>query len=214
MRVVDAVRKTSDRLLRGLAEQLRIRLMLFGMRFFPQADVHGVRLVHLLRTDDHTNTFFTKVAEALAFICVHDEKQYRKVVRLLKRIVLVPAGGEYVDTPLSAYVMDVPTLLQRAAPGLALKIIHEATHLRLIRAGIPYSDALQDRIEAICIRQEIAFAERTPSEFELVEEARRKLGERWWHDEAREERHARYLDGYPLSNRVRTAVRRLFRLDT
>jgi hypothetical protein len=48
----------------------------------------------------------------------------------------------------------------------------------------------------------------------LVEEAKSKLGRRWWDDEARQERHARYLAGYPLPSRVRNAMRRLFQLDS
>jgi hypothetical protein len=175
--------------------------------------VDGVHLVPLIRTDEFTETFFRKVSDALSFVRLHDQSRYRRLLHLLKRIVLVPDGGEYLDTPLSTYVMDVPTLVQRSAPSLALKIVHELTHLRLTQAGIPYSASLRDRIEELCIRQEVDFAEKTPPELGLVEEAKRKLGQRWWDDAAREERHARYLAAYPLPTWIRKTVRVLFRLE-
>ena len=213
MSVVNVVRRALRRLLQGLAEQLRIRLMLFAMWFFPRRAVDGVLLIPLLKTDEHTATFFAKVTAALAIVRLYDPRRYRRVVHLLRRIALVPAGGEYVDTSLATYMMDVPTLVQRTAPSLALKIVHEVAHLRLKQAGIPYAESLRDRIEDLCIRQEIDFAERTPRALGLVEEAKRKLGQRWWDDAALQVRHAQYLAGYPLPSWLRSAVRMMFRLN-
>lgn len=56
------------------------------------------------------------------------------------------------------FVLDETVTIDRVA-GV---IVHEATHARIGRCGIPYSKALRGRIEVVCHREEIAFARRLP----------------------------------------------------
>jgi hypothetical protein len=54
---------------------------------------------------------------------------------------------------------------------IAATIVHEATHARLESCGIEYVEGMRHRIEAICLRQEIAFAAKLPNGQELQEAA-------------------------------------------
>jgi hypothetical protein len=59
---------------------------------------------------------------------------------------------------------------------LAATLVHEATHARLSHLGFKYENARSRvREEAVCLRQEIAFARRLPDGDELAESAERRL---------------------------------------
>jgi hypothetical protein len=53
--------------------------------------------------------------------------------------------------------------------------VHEVTHARLWRCGIVYEERLRARIEAVCVRREIAFAAKLPNGQEVRERAERAL---------------------------------------
>jgi hypothetical protein len=57
---------------------------------------------------------------------------------------------------------------------IASAIIHETTHARIERHGISYKEELRSRIEAVCVRRELAFAARLPDSG-LSQELARKL---------------------------------------
>jgi hypothetical protein len=58
---------------------------------------------------------------------------------------------------------------------MTLTIVHEATHARLCKFKVKYSEDIRDRVERICIKSEIAFAKRLPDGKKLVEMAESKL---------------------------------------
>jgi hypothetical protein len=53
--------------------------------------------------------------------------------------------------------------------------VHEATHARLMRCGIGYDEALRARVEAVCMRREIAFAAKLPDGKEITDRAKDNL---------------------------------------
>lgn len=53
---------------------------------------------------------------------------------------------------------------------LAKTIIHEATHARLDHCGINYDEKKRVRIEAVCMRRELAFTVKLPQGAPLQEE--------------------------------------------
>jgi hypothetical protein len=61
------------------------------------------------------------------------------------------------------FVRDAAT----APEDIAVSLVHEATHARIDR-WIPYREDLRERIEAICRRQELAFARRLPGGAAIV----------------------------------------------
>ena len=70
--------------------------------------------------------------------------------------------------------------LKLAAPQttpeqVALTLVHEGTHARLLRAGFKYDETVRARIEHVCILTEILVARRLPASDELVAAASRRL---------------------------------------
>ena len=61
------------------------------------------------------------------------------------------------------------------APLLAAVIVHEATHARLWRYGFGYNEEQRERIEAICLRRELAFARRLPDGQKAAQSAEEML---------------------------------------
>jgi hypothetical protein len=75
---------------------------------------------------------------------------------------------------------------------IASTIVHEATHARLRRCGIGYDEAIRARVEAICFRREIAFADSLPDGALSRDEAERNLTLRPpsdWTNDAMRDRH-------------------------
>lgn len=68
---------------------------------------------------------------------------------------------------------------------IALQIVHEATHAALWARGFDYEPANRQRIEQVCVRAEVRFAERLADGNSLKAEALAKLeGPPWWTDSA------------------------------
>jgi len=68
----------------------------------------------------------------------------------------------------------------RTVGEVALAIVHESTHARMYRMGVePRSETL-DRIEHMCIDQEVASALLTPEHLGLASTATAKFDRPWW----------------------------------
>src|SRR5262245_29085893 len=112
-----------------------------------------------------------RVEQALLLVKQHSPVHYSCIINNLERIwtsVLTHKGAEY-NHSLKACVFDVRFL---ADPKVSTKliasaIVHEATHARLERCGITYDEDRRVRIEAICLRRELALAARLPDSAEL-----------------------------------------------
>jgi len=111
---------------------------------------------------------------------------------------VVPHGLGTYNEALAACELDERFILaDTTSPDLiAATIVHEATHLRLLRCGIGYGESLRARVEAVCFRREIAFAAKLPNGERVKQIAERGL--EWsavpgyWSDTTFNER---YVDG-------------------
>jgi hypothetical protein len=114
-----------------------------------------------------------RVEEALRLIKTYDERRYKRLISDLSRVWvrLVPGGlGKYTHS-LRACELDERFVLAETSPPemIAATIVHEATHARLWRFGFGYDENVRGRVEAVCVRRELAFARRLP-DGELVRE--------------------------------------------
>jgi hypothetical protein len=159
----------------------------------PRRAVHGIQLVVPAAEPDDTERFFAAVTNALELIQRTDPRRWRHVRNELRRMVLVNGGGESYHRGLQAYVVDLPTLRTRSQADLAATIIHEATHGRLYRWGIGYTPELRERIERVCVGEEISFLKRLSGTESLVEKRLADLMTKWWTDDAL---HDRRLQGF------------------
>jgi hypothetical protein len=59
--------------------------------------------------------------------------------------------------------------------AIACAIVHEATHGRLYKLGIPYSESIRHRVEMVCVKASLLTARRFPGADAEVERCRRQL---------------------------------------
>ncbi|MGH7615421.1 MAG: hypothetical protein ACREMW_15430, partial [Gemmatimonadales bacterium] len=99
-----------------------------------------------------------KVSGALDLIEKYDPRRLARMRRDLRGFALIGGGGEFYHHGINAYVMDLASMRARSIPDLAATMVHEATHARLMRAGIKPKKSNQERIERICTEAEASFA--------------------------------------------------------
>ena len=172
------------------------------MQLNPHARVHGLLLVDMASQfgrEDHSQSFFDKYREAITLIADYHPRRLRRIQRDLKRIALQPAAAGYYDHSLRTYWTDLG-VLQQPVWRIATFIVHEATHARLLGAGIRYRtesgrpiEEYERRVETICIEAEIDFAARYTTSEEVIHYLRRTLDSGWWSDDKYEDRRVRRL---------------------
>jgi hypothetical protein len=118
-------------------------------------------------SQDNAEEALRRVERALQIIKVHDPRRHDRIIRDLDRVWvrLVPGYLAEFNSKLRACVLDERFVLAETTQPeeIAVVIVHEATHARLENLGIGYDDGQRDRVEAICVRRELAFAKRLPN---------------------------------------------------
>lgn len=104
------------------------------------------------------------IEDGLALIKARDPLRYGRIQRDLDGVWAkpLPACIGNFNASIRACELDRDFILENASSPamIAAVIVHEATHARLDRCGVEYEEKLRPRIEAICLRREIAFAAR------------------------------------------------------
>ncbi len=125
---------------------------------------------------------FGKLDAALSLIESSSPRRMVRMRRDLKRLFFLPTGGvagvflESVD----ACGIDAGWLLQASELAVAMTLVHEATHARICGCGIPCQGSTIPRIEALCVREEVSFAERFADSAAEVAEAHAAVARGWW----------------------------------
>ena len=125
-----------------------------------------------------------RVSEALRIIKAHDLYRYKRVLREIERLWVhdLPGNPAEFVLELRRCLIDPRFIPERIASA----IVHEATHGRLSRYNIGYSEEIRHRVEKVCMRQERAFARKLPNGEELRQKVdhRLALAPELWTDEA------------------------------
>jgi hypothetical protein len=135
-----------------------------------------------------------RVEQALFQIKTHDLRRYNRLRRDLARIWVRLQGGDRgcYNSAVRACELDPRFVLRPSVTPseVAVTIVHEATHARLEHCGISYSENRRHRIERVCFRQEIAFAQRLPDGTAAAQRAEQWLSAplEFWSDSAMEGR--------------------------
>src|SRR5262245_2116898 len=120
-----------------------------------------------------------RVEEALFLIKRYDRLRYDRLSCNVRRVWVhtLPYGLGTYNEALAACELDARFVLdETTSPELiAATIVHEATHLRLLRCGIGYEQAVRARVEAVCFRRELAFAAKLPDGDQVKQIAERGL---------------------------------------
>jgi len=129
--------------------------------------------------DEKAGPILRRVEEALSLIKRYDPLQFARVLHSLDRIWvnILPDAPACFQRSLQACVFDERFVLAATTTPetIAKTIVHEATHARLEHWGIRYDEKDRTRIEAICLRRELAFVANLPASEPLREELDRTL---------------------------------------
>jgi hypothetical protein len=156
---------------RRLLERIAIRL---GRR----REVHGI-LVSAFTDKANQEIALERVVAAVELIRRYDPAAFRRMQSGLKRILvswLPGTWGEY-QQELDLCVLSEERVCARetSVAAIASTMVHEATHARLARAGVPYDETMRPRIERVCFRAQRAFGRRLPDGRDVVDLAERQL---------------------------------------
>jgi hypothetical protein len=120
-----------------------------------------------------------RVGDALELIKRYNSLHYSRVIHNLDRVWVnvLPDAAACYQRSLNACVFDERFVRAETTTleQIATSIIHEATHARLERWGVSYEEKLRPRIEAICLRRELAFAASLPDSAQLQEDIARTV---------------------------------------
>ena len=107
-----------------------------------------------------------RVEAALGLIKTHDRQRYDRIVADLDRIWvrLLTTSVAQFSPAWGACLLDERFVLAESTETahIAAAIVHEAIHARLWRCGFGYEEDVRQRVEAVCVRREMAFARKLP----------------------------------------------------
>lgn len=153
----------------------------------PRTALNGLEIVDV--AEEETEQTIGALSEALQLIDMVDSRRYKRLERDLRRIILMRAGAPEFASEVGACMLRSRYVRENRSAVVATTLVHEATHARLWRSGIRYGPQLRGRVEAVCVGEQIAFAERL-GDTEILAYLREKLQRPWW---TREQLHERRL---------------------
>jgi hypothetical protein len=211
---------------KALTEPVPCRADRFELRFMTNG--RTVDGLWIGSTTDDPEPSLQRVEDALRLIRDHDRPRYNRLkidlVRIWVRLLPGPLGS--YNRAMRACEIDGKFIQAETTTleEIASTIVHEATHARLMAYGIGYDEGERARVEAVCIRRELAFARKIPESDLIKDQAERLLtlceSKEYWTDTEFDNRwiegHAERLRGVGLSERsikflirIRAALDRL-----
>lgn len=155
------------------------RLGAIGLRWAsadaPRTRAFGVDVIDLTRDGSGAEAMELTV-RVLELLREASPRALTGLARRSPRIAIVrgyPWAGQYWHY-FGGIALEASVVERQIPMSIAMTIVHEATHARIAAAGVPYLPQ-RSRIERMCIRQEIEFAETVPGTDSLIEGAQRKL---------------------------------------
>jgi hypothetical protein len=117
-------------------------------------------------TETQTERVLPRLEEALGLIKTYDRQRYNRILADLDRIWvrLLTTSVAQFSPPWRACFLDERFVLTDTTDTahIAMAIVHEATHARLWRYGFGYEEEVRPRVEVVCVRREMAFANKLP----------------------------------------------------
>ncbi len=121
---------------------------------------------------DDDDVLFEKAEAALRLLARVDPMRHRRVLRFVRRIIITGTSRALYTPDLKACVLGYPQLLSDAPERVAAAIVHESVHARLRGVGIPVAPERIAREERLCVRESLAFLDKTPAGREEAERVR------------------------------------------
>ena len=133
----------------------------------------GIQLTNMTMNENHSAEFVVFTIQALRLIERTDPRRFSVVQQELRYIAntALLSGGAYKKATRRCQIDFLRYRCARNQQGYewylafyACTIIHEATHGRIFRFGIPYNEKTWLRVERLCHKEEERFAKRLHSE--------------------------------------------------
>jgi len=154
-----------------------------GLRVFQaisiQEQISGVDAFDFLAGDE-AESRLPLVADALEVVKQVSPPVMRRLKTHVRAIIVNDSRTGYL-TGRGICVLNAANLESQTPEEVALALVHESAHARIEAAGFSYRGTLRGRIERMCVRAEIRFAERI-GDPQLVDRIRKKLDLVWWED--------------------------------
>lgn len=155
----------------------------------PKRTLHGITVASSPIGTHDVDSSFHKLEAALATIARHDPPRYAQLKRNVPRIWIGPipnyARGQWIDELRLCMLRDSFVADDEvSASYVAALLVHEATHARMRRRGIPFDEKIRPRVERACIKSQLAFARTHPSGAPLIPifEENLRRADSWWSD--------------------------------
>lgn len=139
-------------------------LMRYTLLFLSEPTQHAGFSIAELRDSPGAAARIDKVIAAINLVSRLDARRADRMRRTASMIVIMPvvsSDGVHWPRP-RATAVDQEFVQRATVDEIALVLIHEATHARLMDAGIGYSETIRRRVELACITEEFRFARRLP----------------------------------------------------
>jgi hypothetical protein len=157
---------------------------LWGRVFLGLYHKHRVCGITVVVTDPRTEVkdFLARIELALELLRDADPRRFRIVERFVNHILVWPGDHTAYDGWGGIHLAS-RHVLESGSAILASALVHEATHLRIAKRGIPYARRLRSRIERACVKEQAAFLRRLPGEGpRRADEVEAGLQDPWWND--------------------------------
>lgn len=149
----------------------------------PSARVDGIRVAFLDSTLSDTEAI-AKLTAALQALAALDPRRYRVVRAHVCRVLVWPGHYDASDG-LGGVLLAAERLREAELVDVVGTLVHEATHLRIARLGVPYRRARRERIERLCLEEQVrSLIQCGLLERELAERVRATLRDEWWSAES------------------------------
>jgi len=102
----------------------------------------------------------SRVAEALGLIHDVHPRLFRRIRHDLTHFYIRRGAGAQYWSRLRICVLEAGRVARGPAHEIALDIVHEAMHARLINAGVSWVPASFERVERRCVKEQISFCKR------------------------------------------------------
>lgn len=150
----------------------------------PSSRVHGIRVASLNSTLSKTEAI-AKLAAALNTLAALDPRRYRGVRAHVCRVLVWPGHYDASDG-LGGVLLSAERLRDAELVDVVGVLVHEATHLRIASLGVPYRRERRERIERLCLEEQVrSLIQCGWLDSEMAERVRATLREEWWSAEAR-----------------------------
>lgn len=145
----------------------------------PKHASHDLPVWTPLVRNEERPLIYRRLDEALSLLRASAPGRYERVRQSLKGFLIfgMDSINASYDPPTGVCRLGEKFILapDTTAAAVACAVVHEATHGRLFKLGIPYDEPIRYRVEMVCIKASLLTAQRLPGAEAQVERCRRQL---------------------------------------